>query len=150
MDLTLRRADADDAEAIAAVFSPSRRLLTFAPELHTVEEDRRFIADIVMTECDVTLGEIGGVVVAFMARDKVEIRHLFVHPDFIRRGLGSALLDHTMKSEAVLELWCFCANTQARRFYEKRGFRPIQWTDGKRNEEQLPDVRYRWERWATR
>ena len=38
-DLTNRVAIANDADAIARVFSPSLRLLTFLPELHTVEEE---------------------------------------------------------------------------------------------------------------
>ena len=35
----IRRAIADDLPQIAALFSRSRRLLTFLPELHSVEED---------------------------------------------------------------------------------------------------------------
>jgi hypothetical protein len=46
---------------------------------------------------------------------------------------------------AALELWCFQANTRARRFCEDRGFRAIRFTDGADNEERTPDVRYRWE-----
>jgi GNAT superfamily N-acetyltransferase len=45
----------------------------------------------------------------------------------------------------ALELWCFQANTRARHFYEPRGFRAIRFIDGADNEEQMPDVRYRWE-----
>jgi hypothetical protein len=45
-----------------------------------------------------------------------------------------------------LELWCFQANSRARRFYEARGFHAILFTDGAGNEERTPDVRYRWER----
>ena len=36
------------------------------------------------------------------------------------------------------------------RFYEARGFRAIRFTDGADNEEQMPDVRYRWELAAQR
>ena len=46
----------------------------------------------------------------------------------------------------ALELWCFEANERARRFYEARGFRAIRFTDGAHNEEQMQDIRYRWER----
>lgn len=45
-----------------------------------------------------------------------------------------------------LELWCFQANSRARRFYEARGFRAICFTDGAANEENVPDTRYCWER----
>jgi putative acetyltransferase len=49
----------------------------------------------------------------------------------------------------ALELWCFQANEHARRFYETRGFHAIRFTDGAQNEEQMPDIRYRWEISAT-
>ena len=37
---------------------------------------------------------------------------------------------------------------RARRFYEERGCRAVRFTDGRDNEEKVPDVRYRWERAA--
>lgn len=145
--LQLRTARPDDAEAIAAVFSPSFRLLTFLPELHTVDEDRWFIANVIMKECDVTVAEADGRIVAFLARQGEEIRLLHTHPDFVGGGAGSALLRAARSSGiAALELWCFQANAGARRFYERHGFRPIRFTDGAANEEKMPDVRYRWER----
>ena len=38
----------------------------------------------------------------------------------------------------------FQRNTPARRFYERRGIRPVESTDGAENEERGPDVRYVW------
>jgi hypothetical protein len=38
----------------------------------------------------------------------------------------------------------FQRNEQARRFYEHRGFRFVELTDGSANAERMPDVRYRW------
>ncbi len=144
---TYRIALAGDADAIAEVFSPSLRLLTFLPVLHTVEEDRWFIANTILKECEVTVAELGGSIVSFLARQDEEIRLLHTHPDVIGRGVGAALL-HMAKDSgtSVLELWCFQANVGARRFYEAHGFRAIQLTDGSGNEEKTPDVRYRWER----
>ena len=48
----LRRATLADADAIAAVFSPSFRLLTFLPALHTVQEDRWFIEHVILRDCE--------------------------------------------------------------------------------------------------
>lgn len=136
-----------DADAIARVFSPSRRLLTFLPELHTIEEDRWFIANVILRECDVTVAMNDDLVVSFLARDNEEIRLLHTHPDFIGRGVGALLLDAAKSSDAAaLELWCFQENAAARRFYETHDFRPVRFTDGADNEEKTPDVRYRWER----
>jgi len=143
---TCRRATAVDADAIAAVLSPSFRLLTFLPILHTVEEDRGFIADVVLKECEVTVAENAGRVASFLAQEGEELRLLYTHPDFIGMGAGSLLLDGAKASAAALELWCFQANTGARRFYERHGFRAIRFTDGRDNEEKTPDVLYRWQR----
>ena len=138
----------DDAGGIAAVFSSSLRLLTFLPVLHTVEEDRRFIENIIL-ECEVIVAEGDPGIVSFLALNGEEIRLLYSHPDFIGSGAGSLLLDAVKKSSvAALELWCFQANERARRFYEERGFRAVRFTDGQDNEEKVPDVRYRWERTA--
>lgn len=148
MALVLRRATAADADAVAAVFSPSfRLLLDFLPDLHTPEEDRWFIASVIMRECRVTVAERDGRIVAFLALQDEEVRLLHTHPDAIGQGAGGMLLDEAKRSGvAALELWCFQANARARRFYEARGFRAIAFTDGAGNEEKTPDVRYRWER----
>jgi GNAT superfamily N-acetyltransferase len=147
MRLRLRQAALADADAIAAVFSPSLRLLKFLPELHTVAEDRWFIENVILKECEVTIVEVSGVVVSFLARLGEEIRLLHTHPDRIGEGAGGLLLDHAKAhGPGALELWCFQANDRARRFYEQHGFRPIAFTNGERNEEGMPDVRYRWER----
>ena len=142
-----RRATLDDAGGIAAVFSSSLRLLTFLPMLHTVEEDRRFIENVILKECEVIVAEGDAGIVSFLARHGEEIRLLYSHPDVIGSGAGSQLLDAAKKSGVgALELWCFQANERARRFYEERGFRAVRFTDGQDNEEKVPDVRYRWER----
>ena len=142
-----RLATPQDAGGIAAVFSPSFRLLTFLPVLHTQEEDRRFIENVVLKTCEVTVAEDDSGIVSFVARHGEEIRLLYTHPASIGKGAGSLLLDAAKSScVSALELWCFQANHQARRFYEARGFRAILITDGADNEEKMPDVRYRWQR----
>jgi GNAT superfamily N-acetyltransferase len=142
----LRRATLADGAAIASVFSPSLRLLTFLPILHTVEEDRRFIADVILKECEVTVAEGGSGIVSFLARAGEEIRLLYTHPDCIGMGAGTVLIEAAKRcGVAALELWCFEANLRARRFYEARGFRALCFTTGERNEEKMPDIRYRWE-----
>jgi len=135
------------ADAIANVYSTSFRLLTFLPMLHTIEDYRWFIANVILKECKVTVVEDQSGIVAFLARQGEEVRLLYTRPDQIGMGAGSQLID-TVKATGIgaLELWCFQANTRARRFYEARGFRAIRFTDGANNEERTPDIRYRWER----
>jgi GNAT superfamily N-acetyltransferase len=143
---TCRPAMAADADAVAAVLSSSFRLLTFLPMLHTAGEYREFVENVVLNQCEVMVAESAGRVVSFLARDGEEIRLLYTHPDFIGKGAGSLLLDGAKASGDALELWCFQANTAARRFYERHGFKAVRFTDGADNEEKTPDVRYRWER----
>ena len=142
-----RPATIEDADGIAAVFSSSFRLLTFLPTVRTDEERRRFIESVILKTCDVTVAEGEDGIVSFLARDGQEIRLFYTHPASIGAGAGSLLVDVAKASGvATLELWCFQANTRARRFYEARGFRAIRFTDGADNEEKMPDVRYRWQR----
>lgn len=145
--MRIRRATTADADAIAAVFSPSRRLLKFLPELHTIEEDRWFIEHVILKECEVTVIHSRDRIGAFLARDGSEIRLLHTHPALIGHGAGSLLLLHAKAhGPGTLELWCFQANDKARRFYERHGFTPVAFTNGERNEVKTPDVRYRWVR----
>jgi GNAT superfamily N-acetyltransferase len=145
----LRRATDADAEAIAELFAASYRLLTFLPMLHTIEGYRWFVASVMLKECAVTVAEDNTGIISFIALQGEEVRQLYTRPDRIGRGAGTQLIEAAKSSSvAALELWCFQANTRARRFYEARGFRAIRFTDGADNEERTPDVRYRWERAA--
>jgi len=144
MRFTLRRASACDADAIAQVYSTSFRLLTFLPMLHTVEEDRRFITNVILKDYEVTVAEDETGIVAFLALRGEEVRLLYTPPDRIGMGAGTQLIDAAKASGiGALELWCFQSNERARRFYEARGFHAIRFTDGAQNEEQTPDVRWR-------
>ena len=147
MHFMLRRATECDAEAIANVYSACFRLLTFLPMLHTIEENRGFITNVILKEFEVTVAEDETGIVAFLARQGEEVRLLYTRPDRIGMGAGTQLIDAAkVTGIGALELWCFQANEHARRFYEARGFQAIRFTDGARNEERMPDIRYRWER----
>ena len=76
MGFTLRRATACDADAIVNVHWASFRLLTFRPMLHTIEENRRVIANVILKECEVTVAEDETGIVAFLALRGEEIRLL--------------------------------------------------------------------------
>jgi GNAT superfamily N-acetyltransferase len=123
------------------------RLLTFLPMLHTVEEDRWCIENMILNECEVTVAEGESGIVSFLARNDEAIRLLYTHPACIGSGAGTQLIEAAKaRGTAALELWCFQANLRPRRFYEARDFRAVRFTNGENNEERMPDVRYRWER----
>jgi len=146
MTIVLRPATAHDADAIAALFTASRKLLDFLPPLHSAEEDRAFIADIVLPGQRVTLAVSGDRVAGFLAEEPGWINHLYVAPEALGRGIGSMLLADAKTRHETLELWCFADNRRARRFYEAHGFAEVERTDGSGNEERMPDIRFRWRR----
>jgi GNAT superfamily N-acetyltransferase len=68
------------------------------------------------------------------------VGHLSIHPDHHNRGLGTALLARATTDNGSLRLWAFQRTIPALRCYAARGFRAVMRTDGRRNEEQEPEV----------
>lgn len=144
--IALRLAEPKDTGEIGRLFSTSRRLLTFLPELHTPEEDLAFIAREIVPNHRITLAVLDGVIAGYIAESPGFIEQLYMRPDRRRRGVGSALMADAKQRNAALELWCFRDNLAGRAFYERHGFVVIRETDGSENEAHAPDMRYRWER----
>jgi GNAT superfamily N-acetyltransferase len=142
----LRLASGADVEEIAELFSTSFRLLDFLPPLHTRDEDRAYVRDVLIAEQRVTVAEAGGEIVGFLAESPGWINQLYVRADRLHEGIGSLLMADAKARAASLELWCFAENHAARRFYERHGFVEVERTDGRGNEAGRPDIRYRWER----
>jgi GNAT superfamily N-acetyltransferase len=141
----LRRARLDDADAVADVYIPSFRGLAFLPSLHTEAETRAWVHDVVLRRYEVWVAEEEGRVAGFAALSERTLEQLYVHPDHQGRGLGTELLAKAKKRRPNgFALWTFQRNEGARRFYERHGFRAVELTNGERNEEREPDVRYEW------
>ena len=137
----IRRAAADDVDAIAEIFERSFGTLTFLPVLHTLEEHRAHFGRVV-AEQEVWVFEDEGLL-GFASVDDSMLNYLYVEPEAIGRGIGSALYRHVLERRpAGLTFWVFKQNERARRFYERHGARPIRFTDGQGNEEKRPDVLY--------
>jgi putative acetyltransferase len=144
--ISLRPAHPEDATVIAALFSASRRLLTFLPELHSPEEDQVFIRNHILSAYVVTVAVHDGQIAGYMAEGPGWIEQLYMHPREVRTGIGSALIEVAKMRHERLELWCFRDNIAGRSFYEKHGFVAVAETDGSENEAKAPDIRYRWVR----
>jgi GNAT superfamily N-acetyltransferase len=145
--LTIRRATADDAAAVAEVFIPSFRTLSFLPELHTPEEDRGFFRDVVLPQREVWVAadDECGHVLGFIALSEDMLDHLYVHPDAQRRGVGAwPARGGPSRRRAGFTLWVFQQNTGARAFYENHGLVAVRFTDGQDSDEKTPDVLYAW------
>ncbi|BBA40029.1 MULTISPECIES: GNAT family N-acetyltransferase [Burkholderia] len=148
MPLILRRAISDDAAEVAEVYLRSRNTLaSYAPLAHSEAAVREWIANMLVPSGNVTVAvndnRIVGMAVHVVADGVAWLDQLYVHPEFKRQGIGSALLE-SVKSQTVgkLQLYTFQMNRDAAAFYERQGFVAIAYSDGSRNEEGCPDVLY--------
>jgi len=142
----IRQARPDDADDVVDTFIASiRTFAAFLPELHTDQEHRWFVTEVVPRDHEVWVAEEEERVVGFVAIAELMLGHLYVHPRYQGRGIGSQLLAKTKELRPQgFSLWTFPANESACRFYERHGLCPVEYTDGSRNEEKVPDVRYEW------
>jgi ribosomal protein S18 acetylase RimI-like enzyme len=150
MTVELRPAAASDADVVADVFLRSRKeLVAFAPLAHSDDAVRGWVARGLIPAGRTTVAVVDGAIVGFMSvaagRDGSWITHLYLHPAWIGRGIGTRLLARALRElPAPIRLYAFQENERARTFYERRGFKVVKLTDGSGNEEKCPDVLYEW------
>ena len=143
--LILRPATLADAPAIAVVHRTAmRESLSFLPELHTAEEDLRFLAERFLPANEVWVADAEGEIAGYIGFDPDWIHHLYLLPRFQGQGIGAQLLALALADDRPRRLWTFQQNERARRFYEARGFVLLELTDGAGNEEKTPDALYEW------
>ena len=145
--MTLRRANLADMPGLARLHRRTVEIsLPFVPHLHTPEEEAWWFSERLFATNEVWLAESGQGPEGYVAFRADFIEHLFVRPESQGVRLGATLLDKAKEDSSELSLWTFQQNLRARRFYERHGFSVVAETDGRDNEEQLPDVLYRWRR----
>ena len=145
MRFRLRRAALSDMDAVARLHRHVRKIcLPYLPDLHSQEEDLAFFSQQVFPHSTIWLGETEDELAGFAAIRGDWLDHLYVAPTWHGLGLGSTLLNAAKDGRSRLDLWVFQRNEPARRFYERRGFRLVELTDGSTNEERMPDACYRW------
>ncbi len=143
--MTIRRARAEDADAVADVFVAALANMTYLPQTHTERENRAFVRDVLLTHNEVWIAEGDESLVGFVGLRENLLGHLWVHPDAQNQGVGTALLSVAKsRRPGGLQLWVFQKNTGARRFYERHGFELVCVTDGSANAEKEPDALYEW------
>jgi len=113
------------------------------PDLYTGAEMIAFSGDMIDRGW-VTVAELDGRVVGFLARDGKEICALYLSPRINQRGIGRQLLVDAKSRSDGLRLWTFQHNEWAQRFYLRQGFVEVDRSDGARNDENLPDIAYVW------
>ncbi|WP_406280013.1 GNAT family N-acetyltransferase [Streptomyces sp. NBC_00191] len=147
VELVFRRAGDSDAAAVAEVW-----LRSFAAALPTVrrahddDEVRAWFSHVVVPRYETWIAVAEGSVVGLLVLDGEELEQLYLDPSWRGRGVGDRFVDLAKQQRpAGLRLWTFQVNEPARRFYERHGFIEVERTDGLRNEEREPDVRYVWQ-----
>jgi putative acetyltransferase len=119
--------------------------MSYLPDIHSPEAVLAWIREIVPEHDEVWVAEDEARVVGFFALSDGFLYHLYVDPELHGRGAGSLLFERvTELAPAGFRLWVFQRNTQAREFYEHRGMRVVELTDGSGNEEREPDALYEW------
>jgi GNAT superfamily N-acetyltransferase len=149
--ITLRPAGPEDAAAVAALLLDSRKtLLPYLPQRHSDAEVQRWVAGQLIPGRGVSVAAAPDRLLGVLAlsRDAEHcgwIDQLYLQPDAILRGLGSALLAQALDLLGPpVRLYTFQLNTGARRFYQRHGFEATAFSDGQRNEERTPDVLFEW------
>ena len=150
MAVDFRRAVSSDAESVAEVYLRSRKeLVACAPLAHSDESVRAWVRTRLIPAGRTIVAVVDDLIVGFssvtMAADCGWIEQLYLHPEWIGRGVGTALLARALTElSPPIRLYTFQCNARAREFYERRGFRAVKFGDGSDNEEKCPDVLYEW------
>lgn len=152
-----RKAGAEDWRHVAETFMAARAAMSYLPKLHTRAETRFFFKTVVETlevwVVDASLSDerrVAGFAAIRDAENGAWLDHLYIHPAIQNHAIGQTLLD-TVKTQRPrgFSLWTFQQNSGARRFYERHGLVLARLTDGRDNEEKLPDALYEWRRGGT-
>lgn len=152
-EVTLRAATVGDADRISEIYLSSRkRFLSFVPLIHSDEAVRRWVEQQLIPGGGVSVLEdrgTAGALIGFIALGRRDgcgwIDHLYLAPTALRKGHGTRLVEYARAELGPpLRLYTFDLNLGARRFYERLGFRALDFGDGSRNEEGSPDVLYEW------
>lgn len=135
-----------DAAGIADTWLRSfRTALPTVRLAHSDAEVRDWFSYVVVPQYETWIAVVDGSVVGFLVLDGEELEQLYLDPSWRGQGLGDRLLAQAKQQRpGGLGLWTFQVNAPAQRFYERHGFIEVDRTDGLRNEEHEPDVRYVW------
>ena len=119
--------------------------MPYLPDIHSAEEVLTWMRGILPQHDEAWVAEDEKRVIGFFMLSDGLLYHLYVYPEVHGQGAGSLLFERARElSPEGFRLWVFQRNTQAREFYERRGMRVVELTDGSGNEEHEPDVHYEW------
>ncbi len=92
------------------------------------EEDINFFRQVIINQqvfaaVDVVLAlDADGVVTGFAGSSEGSLEMLFVHPDFLRQGVGAFLVEHLIRTAGINRVDVNEQNPAALKFYRQMGF----------------------------
>ncbi len=148
-NVLIRLATSRDTNDVSSIYLASRKkFLDFASLVHSDEDIRQWIASII-AKGHITVAERNKQTLGMIALSKTEnmgcIDQLYVLPSAMNQGIGSLLIEFAKASlGSPIQLYTFQQNIIAQRFYEQHGFEAILFRDGSKNEENCPDILFKW------
>ncbi|MCF3105362.1 GNAT family N-acetyltransferase [Streptomyces roseoverticillatus] len=145
-DVVLRRAG--DADALGAADMWLRSFAAALPSVRCAHDDaevREWFSRVLVPQQETWVAVAGNRVVGLLVLNGGELKQLYLDPAWRGRGLGDRFISLAKRRQpGGLALWTFQVNESAQRFYQRHGFIEVERTDGLRNDEREPDVRYVW------
>jgi GNAT superfamily N-acetyltransferase len=139
----VRRADPDEALVISELWLRSRRAADIPPPVHTDDEVRAWVRELLLPSREVWVATADGDVAGVMALEDEWVEQLYIDPEHQRRGHGARLLEVAQATRPALALWTFESNLGAQGFYEAHGFTRSGLPSAD-NEEHAAAICYRW------
>ncbi len=137
----VHRAAPDDAPVCAAIKNAWIDATGWMPRVHTRDSVEAHYRDVVYADREVYVTGAPADAYLALSEDHFVTSLSCAEPG---SGRGKTLLDYAKGLRPRLALWTFVANTGARRFYLREGFRQVERSDGD-NEEGLPDILFAWD-----
>jgi GNAT superfamily N-acetyltransferase len=146
-DVVLRRAVPADALPAADVWLRSfDAALPSVRRAHDDAEVRDWFSRVLVPQYETWVAVTENSVVGLLVLNGAELKQLYLDPAWRGRGLGDRFMSLAKQRQPNgLALWTFQVNKSAQRFYERHGFIEVERTDGLRNDEREPDIRYVWQ-----
>ncbi|MFC5500606.1 GNAT family N-acetyltransferase [Caenimonas terrae] len=148
MTVRQRQATLEDSPQVAEVLLSSRKtFLPYACSAQSDSEVSQWVRESLIPSGNVTVACIGSSVVGVLATAREPtgswVNQLYLAPDYVGQRIGAQLLTHALATlPRPVRLYTFQANSRARAFYERYGFKAVAFTDGSANDEHCPDVLY--------
>ncbi len=137
---------ADEADVIGVWHRAGLAAYTYIPTWQelTLEMAGDVFREHVLSRCDIWVGTLDGVIVAYLAMSGPFIDRMYVDPPEWRKGWGTRLLQLAMQRHPEgLRLFTHQENHAARGLYEKHGFKAVKFGVSP-PPENAPDVEYEW------